>query len=63
LSHAERVDAAVAGSVDSAPVEQVARHVLQPEAVRLMVKNATLYAPQIAPVFGRDRGRGVPTTR
>jgi membrane protein required for beta-lactamase induction len=57
------VDAAVRASVDSAAVEHVARHVLSPEAASRMVKNATLYAPQIAPVSGRVRGRGVPTTR
>jgi hypothetical protein len=60
---AKGVDAVVRVGVDSAAVEQVAWHVLQPEAVRLMVKNATLFAPQIAPVSGRVRGRGVPTTR
>lgn len=63
LSDGSGVDVASRGAVDSAPVEQFARHVHLPEALRQMVKNATLYAPMIAPVPGRDRGRGVPTTR
>jgi hypothetical protein len=46
----------------SAAVEQVARHVHSSEAVSLM-KHVTLYAAKIAPLAGRDRGRGVPTER
>ncbi len=48
--------------VDSAAVEQVARHVLLPEAVRPMVKNAVFY-PRKAALIGAVSGRGVPTSR
>ena len=48
--------------VVSAPAEQVARHVLLPEAVRPMVKNAISY-PRMAVALGTVSGRGVPTSR
>ena len=56
------VDAVSRAGVVSAPVEQVARHVLQPEAVRQMVQNAAFY-PRQAVALGTVSGRGVPTTR
>jgi hypothetical protein len=57
-----RVDAIPGIVVDSAPVEQVARHVLDPEARSQMVKNAAFY-PRTADAIGTVSGRGVPTTR
>jgi hypothetical protein len=56
------VDDVAGASVVSAPVEQVARHVLHPEAVRQMVKNAIFY-PRKAALTSAVSGRGVPTTR
>ena len=56
------VDVVQTGGVCSRPVEQVARHVLQPEAVRHMVQNAVFY-PRMAVALGTVSGRGVPTTR
>ncbi len=55
------VDAPAATRVDSAPVEQVARHVLQPEAVRQMVQNAILNPCTAAPISVGVQGRSVPT--
>ena len=62
LSRRPGVDAAVTARVDCAPVEQVARHVLQPEALRQMVQNAVSY-PRMAALTGAVSGRGVPTSR
>ena len=62
LSQPESLDERFSGGVVSGPVEQVARHVLTGGASQ-MVKNATLFAPMIAPLPGRDRGRGVPSAR
>jgi hypothetical protein len=56
------VDDPAAARVDSAAIEQVARHVLIPEAVRQMVKNAIFY-PRKAALTGAVSGRGVPTSR
>jgi hypothetical protein len=56
------VDDPAAARVDSAAIEQVARHVLIPEAVRHMVKNAIFY-PRKAALTGAVSGRGVPTSR
>ena len=58
----DRLDGASEAVVDSAPVEQVARHVLNPEAASQMVMNAVFY-PRMADAIGTVSGRGVPTTR
>ena len=50
------------GALLGEEMEQVARHVLQPEAVRHMVQNAAFY-PRQAVALGTVSGRGVPTTR
>jgi hypothetical protein len=64
-AHADRkhgVDEVAGGRVVSATAEQVARHVLLPEAARPMVKNAVFY-PRKAAALGAVGGRGVPTSR
>ena len=56
------VDDASGPSVVAAAAEQVARHVLVPEAVSPMVKNTTSY-PRMAAALGSVSGKGVPTSR
>ena len=56
------VDAASATRVDCAAVEQVARHVYPPEALRQMMTNAISY-PRTAALAAVDSGKGVPTSR
>jgi hypothetical protein len=56
------VDAAPTGRVDCAAVEQVARHVYLPEALRQMMTNAISY-PRKAALAAVDSGKGVPTSR
>jgi hypothetical protein len=57
------VDAVAAGPVDSRSVEQVARHVLQPEAASQMVQNEFLYPRTLAPLCAAVDGRSVPAAR
>lgn len=56
------VDIGRSAVVFCAPVEQVARHVLEPEAIRQMVKNAISY-PRLTDALSIVCGRGVPTSR
>ena len=56
------VDATSTTRVDCAAVEQVARHVYLPEALRQMMTNAISY-PRKAALAAVDSGKGVPTSR
>jgi hypothetical protein len=56
------VDATATARVDCAAVEQVARHVYLPEALRQMMTNAISY-PRKAALAAVDSGKGVPTSR